>query len=140
MGKIKRKTFRTRQGVDKVYPDVLAENVHFADGQSLEKKVYDAAHEQAETAQPESGMQPNVLYRLGVLSGNTAFTFDANSLDDAVVNHWYWTFDTPATAPDITWPSQITNWVGGAAPAIKADRHYEVSVLDGYATYLEVEL
>ncbi|MBR1575849.1 MAG: hypothetical protein IJ654_05295 [Bacteroidales bacterium] len=86
---------------------------------------------------PAGGMLPNVLYALETLAGNTTFAFDTTDLDAAVVNHWYWTFDTPATAPTITWPVEITAWNGEDAPTIKAGKHYEVSVIDGIATYME---
>lgn len=87
---------------------------------------------------PAGGMLPNVLYDLGTLAGNTTFAFDTTGLDPSIVNHWYWTFDTPATAPTITWPAAITGWNGGTAPTIAASKHYEVSVIDGIAIFMEV--
>ena len=53
------------------------------------------------------------------------------------MNHYYWTFDTPATAPTITWPAGITSWAGGSAPTINASKHYEISVLNGVGAFLE---
>lgn len=90
------------------------------------------------TTQPVGGMLPNVFYDLGTLAGNTTFSFDTTDLDTSVANHWYWTFDTPSTAPTITWPAAITSWNGGSAPTIAASKHYEVSVIDGVGTFMEV--
>ena len=76
------------------------------------------------------------MYNLGTLAGDTTFTLAA-ATDNTIVNHYYWTFDTPATAPTITWPTGLT-WVGGSAPTVAASKHYEVSVINGIAAYMEV--
>lgn len=49
-----------------------------------------------------------------------------------ITYHYYWVFDTGDTAPTITWPSEITSWYGGSVPTIRANKHYEVSVLGNY--------
>lgn len=90
------------------------------------------------TTVPAGGMLPNVFYDLGALSGNTTFSFDTTNLDSSIMNHWFWTFETPSTAPTITWPAAITSWKGGAAPTIAGSSHYEISVIDGVATFMEV--
>ena len=52
-------------------------------------------------------------------------------------DHYFIIFETGATAPTITWPTAIRSWVGGSAPVITANTHYEVSILDGIAAYIE---
>lgn len=88
------------------------------------------------TSQPSGGFLPNALYNLGVVSGTATFAL-ASPSDNTVVNHYYWTFETGSAAPTITWPSGI-DWIGGAAPTIIADKHYEISILGGIGTYMEV--
>ena len=88
------------------------------------------------SSQPSGGMLPNVFYTLGELAGDTTFTL-ATATDNTIVNHYYWTFDTPSTAPTITWPTGLT-WVGGSAPTLAASKHYERSVINGVAAYMEV--
>ena len=88
------------------------------------------------TTEPSGGMLPNVLYQFGELSGNTTFTL-ATPSDNTIANHYYFTFDTPSTAPTITWPTGLT-WFGGSAPTISASKHYEISVLNGIAIAMEV--
>lgn len=88
------------------------------------------------TSQPSGGMLPNMQYALGELSGDTTFSMAAGT--SGVTNHYYWTFSTPSTAPTITWPAAITSWFGGSATTINANKHYEVSVLDGVAICMEV--
>lgn len=100
------------------------------------KAVYDAIHPAIATTEPSGGMLPNVLYQFGELSGNTTFTL-ATPSDNTIANHYYWTFDTPSTAPTITWPTGLT-WFGGSAPTISASKHYEISVLNGIAVAMEV--
>lgn len=89
-----------------------------------------------EATQPAGGFAPNVVYNLGELAGDTTFTLAA-ATDNTILNHYYWAFDTPATAPTITWPTGLT-WVGGTAPTIEASTHYEISVIGGVAAYLNV--
>lgn len=91
------------------------------------------------TSQPVGGMIPNIMYVLGELEGDTTFEFAAPT-DPTIVNHYYFTFDTPSTAPTITWPSSIRMWADGEAPSISENKHYEVSVLNGVAVSMEVEL
>lgn len=100
------------------------------------KAVYDAIHPTIATTEPSGGMLPNVLYEFGELSGNTTFTL-ATPADNTIENHYYFTFDTPSTAPTITWPTGLT-WFGGSAPTISASKHYEISVLNGIAIAMEV--
>ena len=104
---------------------------------SSPKSVYAEIHPAVVSSQPAGGMLPNVMYDLGALSGNTTFSL-ATPADANVVNHYFWTFDTPSTAPTITWPNAITSWYGGEAPTINASKHYEVSLLDGVAICMEV--
>lgn len=101
------------------------------------KAVYDEVHPPVETVRYSWGMSPNVFYNLGELSGNIIFLF-ATPEDNTIVNHYYFTFDTGNTPPTVTWPVEITDWFGMAAPTIVANHHYEVSVINGVAAYLEV--
>lgn len=89
------------------------------------------------TSQPSGGMLPNVMYNLGTLAGDTAFTL-ATPTDSSILNHYFWTFETGSTAPAITWPADIIEWDTGSAPTISANKHYEVSALNGVAVVMEV--
>lgn len=100
------------------------------------KAVYNEVNPVIVTSQPSGGMAPNVFYSLGLVQGNVSFSF-ASPSDSNIVNHYYWTFETASTAPVVTWPSGITAWVGGSAPTISASKHYEVSVINGMAVYIE---
>ena len=101
------------------------------------KAVYDEVHPPVATVRYSWGMSPNVFYNLGELSGNIIFLF-ATPDDINIVNHYYFCFDTGSTPPTITWPVEITDWFGVAAPTIVANHHYEISVINGVAAYLEV--
>ena len=80
---------------------------------------------------------PNRLTRLGTLASNVTLSLNTASEEAGVVNVYDIIFSTPATnAPSITWPEGIT-WVGGSAPAIAGGKTYEVSIMDGLATYGE---
>ena len=86
------------------------------------------------------GLKPNVLYRLGTLTGEATIAF-ATPEDNAIENEYKLTFDTSATAPDITWPNNITwtgNCLANGAPSLSASKHYEVSVEDGYGIIVEM--
>ena len=87
----------------------------------------------ATTPDPES-IQPNVVTDFGELTANTTFGMAADMSGNG---HYFWTFDTGAATPTITWPSDIVAWLGGSAPTIKANKHYSVSVLNGYAICAE---
>lgn len=99
------------------------------------KAVYNEIHPAVQSSQPQGGMLPNVMYTLGTLTGSVTFTLAAGT--SGIVNHYYWTFDTGSTAPTITWPSGLT-WNGGSAPTITASKHYEISVLNNVAIYIQV--
>ena len=80
---------------------------------------------------------PNRLTRLGTLASNVTLSLNTTSEEAGVVNVYDIIFSTPATnAPSITWPEGIT-WVGGSAPAIAGGKTYEISIMDGLATYGE---
>lgn len=101
---------------------------------SSPKSVYDAIHPAVGSAQPAGGFLPNVMYALGTLTGSVTFALAAAT--SGIVNHYFWSFTAGSTAPTITWPSGLT-WVGGSAPELTAGNHYEISVLDGVAAFLE---
>lgn len=101
--------------------------------------VYDAIYPVVETTMPQTGFLPNMMYELGELNSATTFSLNTTVLSDNV-KHYYWTFETGATPPTITWPIGIM-WSTGQPPAtIGANCHYEVSVINGYAVYMEYEL
>ena len=104
------------------------------------KAVYDDAHPAVGSSQPAGGMLPNVLYNLGTLTGTVTISF-ASASDANIENEWKFTFDTSSTAPTITWPNAITTWAGNClssnVPNIAASKHYEVSVVGGYAIIIE---
>lgn len=101
------------------------------------QQLLDAIQPAIQTTQPVTGMLPNILYNFGELEGDTTFLM-ATPEDATIVNHYYWMFDTPSSAPTITWPAGITAWFGGSAPTINADKHYEISVLNGIGAFMEV--
>ena len=89
-----------------------------------------------ETTQPSGGFLPDVNYNLGEISGTV--TFALASAVSGNLNHYYWAFDTGSTAPTVTWPSSGFTWADGTGPTVAASKHYEISVLNGIATFLEV--
>lgn len=106
------------------------------------KAVYDAVHPATGSSQPAGGMLPNVLYKLGTLTGTVTISFAAAS-DANIENEYKFTFTAGSTAPTITWPASITKWAGNCvengAPVIASSNYYEVSVEDGVAFIVEVE-
>ena len=92
-----------------------------------------------ETTIPVSGMKPNVVYSLGELAASTDFAL-AQATDPTIINHYYWIFDTPADISQMsfTFSNLITDWMGGSAPTISGGKHYEFSVIDGVATFMEI--
>ncbi len=86
----------------------------------------------------QGGMLPNVLYLLGTIITNTTFPL-APVTDDTIANVWMWTFETE-TKLTIAWPQGITAWNGGEPPVIVENYHYEISVLDGVASFIEAPL
>ena len=88
-----------------------------------------------ETSQPQGGFLPDVIYKLGTLTGSVTFALAAAVTGNA--NHYFIVFDTGSTAPTITWPAGLT-WADGSAPTVAASKHYEVSIMDGIAYYSEV--
>ena len=98
------------------------------------KATYDAINPSVQSSQPAGGMLPNVLYKLGTLTGSVTIAF-ATPDDNTVENEYRFTFTADSTAPTITWPASITKWAGNALdsglPNVEADTYYEVSVEDG---------
>ena len=101
------------------------------------KAVYDEIHPDVATSMPAGGFNPNVFYRLGVITGTRTFTLKTSGIDTSAVNHYYWTFDAGTPAPNITWPSGLT-WYGGSAPVPSTGHHYEISVLNNIAVAMEI--
>lgn len=88
----------------------------------------------AQSSQPVGGFAPDEVYALGELSGSV--TFALASAVSGNVNHYFWTFETGASAPTVTWPAGIT-WLDGSAPTPGASKHCEVSILGGVGIYME---
>ena len=101
------------------------------------KAAYNEIHPKVKTSMPSGGFEPNVFYRLGVITGARTFTLKTNGIDTSAVNHYYWTFDAGTPAPNITWPSGLT-WYGGSAPVPSTGHHYEISVLNNIAVAMEI--
>ena len=102
------------------------------------QQLLDAIQPAIQTTQPVTGMLPNIVYNFGELQGDTTFLMDTTNVDPSILNHYYWMFDTPSTAPTITFPAAITSWNGGSAPTINASKHYEISVINGIGCFMEV--
>lgn len=90
-----------------------------------------------QTTQPNGGMLPNLLYRFGTITTDTTFVLAAAS-DNTIINVWFWVFDIGSTVPNITFPTTGITWDGGNAPTVSANKHYEISVMDGVALFKEV--
>lgn len=98
--------------------------------------VYNEVNPAIASTKPQGGFIPNIFYNLGTISGTIVFNL-ASPGDSNILNHYYWVFDTGSVAPTITWPSGLS-WVGGTAPIISALRHYEISIINNIACYMEV--
>ena len=102
------------------------------------KAVYDEAHPEIEYQEPIGGFLPNKLYVLGEITGRETWGLNTTDIDVNVLNHYYWTFNTPSNgAPNITWPSGV-KWGGNYGPIIYAGKHYEVSIINNYGMCLEI--
>lgn len=110
------------QGVDST-PTANSQNVVTSGG------AYSGIHPAVITTQPSGGFVPNVLYRLGTLTGSITFTL-ASPSDSAIENEYHWSFTAGNPAPTITWPTGV-EWVGDEPPTINAGQKYEISILDG---------
>lgn len=87
----------------------------------------------------DTEIEANVVTDFGAISSDPV-TFTLGASGENGYDHYFIVFETGATAPTITWPADIRAWVGGSAPVIAANTHYEVSILDGIAAYLEAAL
>lgn len=99
-----------------------------------EKLAYDSIYPAVGSQQPSGGFLPNKPYDIGEISGNVTFSL-ASPSDANITNHYYFAFDTGATAPTITWPTGIS-WVG-SSPDVIANKHYEVSIYNGVGVWME---
>lgn len=93
----------------------------------------------------------NAYCKCGTLTRNTTFsllTLGNSPLNpihdyDNVIIQYTWSFDIGQTVYDVTWPTynnKALSWVNGEEPEIEANKHYEISVIDGYATYVVFDL
>lgn len=123
--------FKYIQGYD---TDLYALGSANADGtEDYILATLDEVHPATASSIPNGGMLPNILYKLGTLTGEVSITFKTSGITSNIENEYKFTFDTSTTAPTITWPNTITAWFGGTAPTIAASKHYEFSLRDGYA-------
>lgn len=113
------------------------------DGGKWEKKeIFNAVKEatskaaagETATEMPETGMQPRIYYDLGDIDVDTTFLL-GTSIDG--IDHYYFGFNTGDSVPTITWPTQVLAWEDDEAPEIKANKHYEISILNSVGAWLE---
>ena len=96
-----------------------------------------------DTAIPSGGLDANVHYALGTLTGSVSITLDTTTEVTGQMNIYSLVFTAGATAPTITWPASITKWAGNCldsttlAPVITGGNTYEVSIVDGLAVITE---
>ena len=96
-----------------------------------------------DTAIPSGGLDANVHYELGTLTGSVSITLDSTSAVSGQMNIYSLEFTAGSTAPTIAWPSSITNWAGNCldqttqAPVITAGNTYEVTIQGGLAVITE---
>lgn len=100
-------------------------------------KVKDALYNKTDrvtiaTSIPSGGMLPDVFYALGTL-GSSATMSMANAPADGLHHEWMFEFSTGDTPTSIVWDAKITQWQGGGAPVVFANKTYQVSVIDGLA-------
>lgn len=113
---------------------------------TLESKVNELKNPTVASSVPTGGMLPETLYELGTLTGTVSLPHAVGVTGKR--NHYFYTFETGATVPTITWDSTITKWYcpfnlaqSGAvkdAPILSANKHYEVSVIAGKAAVMEM--
>ena len=104
------------------------------------QKLLNAIQPPIGTSQPAGGFLPNIFYALGTLSEDTTFSLAAPAQEDAnIPNHYYWTFETGSTVPDINFPEGII-WKDGEEPTIEENTHYEISVVRGFGAFMAIEL
>lgn len=127
--------------VPQISTDVEADRL-VTDKTVCPKAVYDSVHPQLQSSQPSGGLLPNVLYNLGTLSGFNSISF-ADPVDVNVENEYKFTFNTSSEPPTIIWPNTIIGWAGNCLdsnnqPYINGGKHYEISVVGGYAIIVEI--
>lgn len=80
-------------------------------------------------------LAPNVLYIFDNRTSTLTLTLGAKIV--GIANEYHFFIVCGSTAPTVNFPSGIS-WNGGSAPAIAADKTYEVSILNNVAAYFEV--
>lgn len=93
-------------------------------------------------------IKPNEFVLCGTLESEANYVFTLRTASDTeILNEWYWSFDTGETTPTITWPSVI--WCDSVdtetvddivVPIIKPNKHYEISVMNGYGTIISANI
>lgn len=94
-----------------------------------------------------STIQPNVLTYVSALDGNVTVTLATiPEAEEFKENEYRLIFNTGDNAPTITWDSSIRAFGGSIAkdgqgkPVILANKHYEFSILGGYAIGIEMDV
>lgn len=84
-------------------------------------------------AYPDAGFVAGIFYSLGSISGSHSWALQASTDDYA---EYMISFTAGSPAPTISWPAGIS-WMGGSAPEIKANKKYQLSILDNLAVIAE---
>lgn len=106
------------------------------------KAAYNEIHPKVKTSMPSGGFEPNIMYKLGTVTGTKTFTLKTTGIDTSIVNHYHFMFNTSSSTPTITWPSQVTSWVGNCldtsgSPVLSINKRYEISIVDGNGVIIE---
>ena len=106
------------------------------------KAAYNEIHPKVKTSIPSGGFEPNIMYKLGTVTGTKTFTLKTTGIDTSIANHYHFMFNTSSLAPTITWPSQVTSWVGNCldtsgSPVLSINKRYEISIVDGNGVIIE---
>ena len=102
------------------------------------KAVYNEIYPKVEPITWNTQLKPNIMYVCQSEFNNVYITWTFDTPVPDIVNHYYWVFDTGYGTPTIVWPVEITKWTGGSPPVINPNTHYEISVIDGVASYIQI--
>lgn len=81
-------------------------------------------------------LQPNVYYVLSNIDATLAVTL-ATPTDNTIVNEYMVEFDTGATPPSVSFPSEV---MFPTPLTIEANRRYQISIIDNIALFVSVQL
>lgn len=124
-----------------MYPNTTVESIYWEkEHMTLEEALRNGGggSSDVQTEMPEDGFAPNTFYNLGTITENMTFLMAEG--EEGKANHYFWVFETGDDVPEITWPEGIRLWKDNKAPVIAANQHYEISVYDGVALYIAIEM